>query len=59
MGNRHPVSQAEVERNAAQAQRATSSLQAIPLLARRAEGVVRLAAPDARVAVIVALKTGP
>ena len=53
------VAQADVERIATKAGVATSDLRAITLLARRAEGMVLLAAPDARVAGVLALKTGP
>ena len=53
------VAQTDVERIAANAGVATSDLRAIPLLALRAEGMVLLAAPDARVVGVLALKTRP
>lgn len=53
------VTPAEVDRLAAKAGVALSALRAVPLLARRAEGLVLLAAPDARIAGIIALKNGP
>ena len=56
---RRVVAQAEVERIATKVGVVSSDLRAIPLLARRAEGIVLLAAPDARVAGVIALETGP
>ena len=49
------VAAADIERIAAKAGVAQSELRGIPLLARRAEGMVILAAPDARVVAILAL----
>ena len=56
LGNR-VVAAADIERMALKAGVAQSDLRGIPLLARRAEGVVLLAAPDARVVGILAPAT--